>query len=205
MSKWCNHSQNFFYAIGAYNVHAIHTSDTYGCKHTHAYATLIDIYTHKNRGCVSNTLRQRQHGNHFLDDILKCFWTKMLEFGWLFFRWMGTRWLTMASGSWTGRGLAGSWIRQIGLDNTTWLYARLHDEDIMVRSLLAGFRVAAFDWLFRLWLLTQVKLESRIGQESRASIKELAIPVILSQYSACMLDTSASNLFALSVIWLPCP
>ena len=63
---------NFLLAIGAHNVHAIHTSDTYGCKHTHAYATLTDIYPYRNRWCVLNPLRPRQNYNHFVD-ILKCF------------------------------------------------------------------------------------------------------------------------------------
>ena len=65
MSKWCNHSPKIF-TIGAYKVHAIHTSDTYGCKHTHAHAALTDIYLHTNTWCVSNTL-----SHHFVDDILK--------------------------------------------------------------------------------------------------------------------------------------
>ena len=37
---------------------------------------------------------------------------RLAAWGWWFLRWRGSRWLTMASGYWTGRGLAGSWIHR---------------------------------------------------------------------------------------------
>ena len=52
--------------------HMQYTSDTCGCKHTHVYATLTDIYPNTNRWCVSNTVRPRQNGHNIVDDIFTC-------------------------------------------------------------------------------------------------------------------------------------
>ena len=65
--------QPMFYRQLAHIIYMQYTLDTYGCKHTHTYVTLTDIYRYTNRWCVSNTLRPRQNGHHFEDDILKRF------------------------------------------------------------------------------------------------------------------------------------